>query len=65
MNKNIDVVDGMTSARGTLFPLTDRTHRPPQYQPDVNMKDELRTLVLGVMRGYGVRPKLPDLRPKK
>lgn len=61
MNKNIDVANGIDATRMLA---TDRSSQP-QSQTDAVMKAELKTLVLGVMRGSGIRVKPGDMSRKK
>ncbi|KAI6184791.1 Mediator of RNA polymerase II transcription subunit 8 [Aphelenchoides bicaudatus] len=63
MNKNIDVLQSVETSRSLLS--TDRSSYLPQNQNDAVTKAELKTLVLGVMRGNGVRVKPGDNRQKK
>jgi hypothetical protein len=63
MNKNVDVVHGIESSRNMLA--TDRPSFNPNAQNDAVLKAELKTLVLGVMRGNGIRVKPGDMSRKK
>jgi hypothetical protein len=63
MNKNIDVVHGVEASRN-IFTSTDRSNNLAQFQ-NPNIKSDLKTLVLGVMRGNGIKPKVPEMNRLK
>lgn len=64
MNKNIDVVHSIEASRNVFT--ADRSSHSTQFQSDPNLKADLKTLVLGIMRGHGIKPKAGDMsRVKK